>query len=246
MLAGVALLATWAAGALPEVALARVATHEPVVALTFDACATQVQPNGFDRAVFEILKRERVPATVFVSGRWIEFHPDEARALAAEPLLDLGNHTYSHPMLTRLKPDDLAREIARTDELIEGLGRKPVALRPPGGVWDRRVLRAAGERHLPVVLWDVLSGDAGGHVPAKTMIATVARAVRPGSIVIFHINERAPYTKDALPEILRVLHGRGFRFVRLGELLALPDARAVAAPPQPIPRRYRSHAAKAG
>jgi peptidoglycan/xylan/chitin deacetylase (PgdA/CDA1 family) len=245
MAAALALLVVWAASGL-DIALARVATSEPVVALTFDACATNVQPNGFDRAVFDILRREQVPATVFVSGRWIEFHPEEARALAAEPLLDFGNHTYSHPMLTRLKPADLEREIARTDELIEGLGRKPVALRPPGGVWDRRVLRAAGEHHLPVVLWDVLSGDAGGHVPAKTMIQVVAHGVRPGSIVIFHINERAPFTKDALPEIIRVLRGRGFRLVRLGELLALPGARAVEAPHMPIPRRYRSHAPKAG
>src|SRR5580692_11578788 len=46
------------------------------VAITFDACATRKGWYGFDRDVFEILKREQVPATIFVSGRWVDTHPE--------------------------------------------------------------------------------------------------------------------------------------------------------------------------
>src|SRR5256885_16614423 len=90
--------------AVPAVAVGRVVTEEPVVALTFDACATLDQANGFDRAVFDILKREQIPATIFVSGRWLEFHRDEARELAAQPWIELGNHSYSHPHMTAGPP----------------------------------------------------------------------------------------------------------------------------------------------
>src|SRR2546421_11875983 len=89
---------------IPTIAVARVVTDEPVVALTFDACATLDQANGFDRAVFDILKREQIPATIFVSGRWLEFHRDEARELAAQPWIELGNHSYSHPHMTTVPP----------------------------------------------------------------------------------------------------------------------------------------------
>src|SRR5256885_15994703 len=83
--------------AVPTIAVARVVTEEPVVALTFDACATLDQANGFDRAVFDILKREQIPATIFVSGRWLEFHRDEARGPAAQPWSQVRNHSYSRP-----------------------------------------------------------------------------------------------------------------------------------------------------
>jgi len=53
-------------------AISSVTTGEPVVALTFDACATRKQANGFDRKVFEILVRDRIPATLYLSGRWVE------------------------------------------------------------------------------------------------------------------------------------------------------------------------------
>ena len=64
--------AVWDPSARP---LRRVETGEPAVAITFDACATKTQGYGFDRAVFETLERERVPATIFVSGRWVESPP---------------------------------------------------------------------------------------------------------------------------------------------------------------------------
>src|SRR5947208_15745433 len=85
---------------IPRVAVGRVTTEEPVVAFTFDACATADQANSFDRAIFDILKREQVPTTVFLSGRWIEFHRDEARELAAEPWIEFGKHSYSPLYLT--------------------------------------------------------------------------------------------------------------------------------------------------
>jgi peptidoglycan/xylan/chitin deacetylase (PgdA/CDA1 family) len=104
-----------------------------------------------------------------------------------------------------------------------------VAFRPPAGVWSARTLKAAADRRLPTVLWDVVSGDVGGKHPPARMIEDVTRGVRPGSIVIFHINGRGPYTKDALPEIIKNLRQRGLRFVPLSQLLALPGARALPA-----------------
>ncbi len=212
------------------VPVARVRTDDPVVALTFDACATAGQANGFDREVFEILKAARVPATIFLSGRWIEAHPAEARALAEVPFFELGNHGYAHQHLPKLGPRALAAEIDRTEALIAGLGRPSVGLRPPFGEWTPRVLAAADARGLPTVLWDVVSGDAGGHVPAPRMVETVVGQARPGSIVIFHINGRGPLTKEALPGILRGLVAKGLRFATVSELLAGPQARVVPAP----------------
>lgn len=218
--------AAWAASAM---AIERVETAEPVVALTFDACPTKASPHGFDREVFDILRTERVPATVFVSGQWVERHPAEARTLAAEPLIEFGNHSFAHPPFSRVSERRLRAEIAATDRIIARLGRKSVGVRPPFGDWSPGVLELTNQA--PLVLWDVVSGDAGGHVPVERMVDDVSRRTRKGSIVIFHINGRGPGTKAALPEIIRRLRARGLRFVHVSELLRLPDAAVVAAQP---------------
>ena len=233
---------------LPWFAIARVRTHQPVVALTFDACATLKQDNGFDREVYEILRREQIPMTVFPTGRWIETHPAEAKELAAQPWVAFGNHSYSHARMTRIPRRKAREQIARTEALITELGRQSVAFRPPAGAWNRSVVRMAARQHLPTVEWDVISGDAGGHISAAKMVATVLAATKPGSIVIFHINGRGPHTKEALPDIIRGLRQKGLGFVTVSDLLQEPDAQPVSAQPAPFgwrPLRGRRHGTKA-
>ncbi|MGD0839490.1 MAG: polysaccharide deacetylase family protein [Polyangia bacterium] len=212
--------------------IAGVRTHAPVVALTFDACATSKQANGFDQQVFDILTREKIPATIYMTGTWAETHPAAVRQIAAASYIEIGNHSYSHARLSLLPPDRLRAQIDDTNQILSGaLGRPPLSLRPPAGAWNRQVLLAAARAHLPVVLWTVVSGDAGGHVPAERMRRLVLAQTERGAIVIFHINGRGPFTKEVLSDIITGLRAKGFRFVTVSQLLSLPDAILVSAPP---------------
>ncbi|HEX7506482.1 MAG TPA: polysaccharide deacetylase family protein [Polyangia bacterium] len=223
------------------IAMSGVTTSEPVVALTFDACATKKQANGFDRKVFEILAREQIPATFYLSGRWVERHPSAAKVIAAAPWIELGNHTYSHPRLTLMRKERIRLQIQRTNTILERkLGRAALSLRPPAGAWNAKVVRIANEEHLPVVLWSIISGDAGGHVPAARMDRAVLEQAKPGAIIIFHINKRAPFTKKALPDIIAGLREKGFRFVTVSQLLDLPDAVPIKAKPSRFGFRPRN------
>jgi peptidoglycan-N-acetylglucosamine deacetylase len=208
--------------------IVRVDTHEKAVALTFDACATRRQSNGFDRGIFEYLKDEKLKATVFVTGTWVGFHPREARQLAALETIALGNHSQDHRTLTKLTLRQVRDEVDRANAAIVGLGREAVAFRPPSGAWDERCVHAAAKDHLPTILWDVVPGDPGP-VSAKTLIKTIVARVRPGSIVVMHVNGRGRHTAEALPVVVSQLRERGYRFVTVPELLALPDARPVRA-----------------
>lgn len=222
-------------------AISGVTTSEPVVALTFDACATKKQANGFDRKVFEILAAEQIPATFYLSGRWVEKHPSAAKVIAAAPWIELGNHTYSHPRLTLMRPERIRMQIRRTNKiLVKKIGRPALSLRPPAGAWSAKVVKIANEEHLPVILWSVISGDAGGHVPAARMDRVVLEQTKPGAIIIFHVNKRAPFTKKALPDIIAGLREKGFRFVTVSQLLALPDAVPIKAKPSRFGFRPRN------
>jgi len=214
------------------VAIAAVTTSEPVVALTFDACATRKQANGFDRKIFDILAKDQIPATLYLSGRWVEKHPSAARAIAAAPWIELGNHTYTHPRLTLMRKERIVLQIRITNKILQKkIGRPALTLRPPAGAFNAMVVDVANQEHLPVILWSIVSGDVGGRVPAEQIDRTVLEKAKPGSIVIFHINKRAPLTKKALPDIIAGLRERGFRFVTVSQLLALPDAVPIKAKP---------------
>jgi peptidoglycan-N-acetylglucosamine deacetylase len=222
---------------LPWFGIAGVRTQHPVVALTFDACATLGQDNTFDHEIFDILRREQIPVTIFPTGRWIEVHPEAARELAAQPWVEFGNHSYSHVRMTRVPSRQALSQIARTDELISQLGRKSVAFRPPAGAWNRKLVRLVARQNIPTVLWDVVSGDPGNRATADRITKAVLSSTRAGSIVIFHINGRAPNTKHALPDIIRGLRDRGLAFVTLSQLLGQSDAKL--RPARPAPYGYR-------
>jgi peptidoglycan/xylan/chitin deacetylase (PgdA/CDA1 family) len=196
-----------------------VETAEPKVAITFDACATRSQPNGFDKAVLHVLERESVPATIFVSGRWVDTHPAAMAELTGDALIEFGNHSYDHPHMSRLSEPQIADEIVRTETSLARYGRRSVAFRPPFGDWNDRVMQVVAEHHLPFVTWDVVSGDPSAKQTTNGMVRAVVTRARTGSIIIFHINGRGWKTAEALPTIVQRLRTRGFHFVQLSALM---------------------------
>jgi peptidoglycan/xylan/chitin deacetylase (PgdA/CDA1 family) len=211
-----------------------VETSEPAVALTFDACATRSHHYKFDRGVFDVVKREQVPVTIFVSGRWVEGHPDVMAELAADPLVEFGDHSYDHPHMSRLPVARIIAEIDQTEAALAKYGKRSVAFRPPFGEWSQRLVYVVQDLRLPTVTWDVVSGDPSAHTTAERMIRNVVGKARPGSIIVFHINGRGRKTAEALPAIVRELRERGFRFVQVSELIAARAA-PIPAAPAPIP-----------
>jgi peptidoglycan/xylan/chitin deacetylase (PgdA/CDA1 family) len=199
------------------------------IALTFDACTTR-DPTPYDPRVTAELEARHVPATIFVGGGWAEEEPAQLRALAGDPLFEIGNHTFTHPHLTRISDAAVRDELLRTQEAIGGVtGRVPALFRPPYGEYDGRVLRVAASLGLRTVEYDLPSGDPDAHATKAALVRWVLREARPGSIVVMHINHPRFHTAEALPEIVDGLRARGFELVTVGELLRserlLPEAR---------------------
>ncbi len=215
-----ALLATVASGAVQIEPVCHGPRTERLVALTFDACQTR-KPTGYDAKIVRILRETHTPATFFLGGRWMETHAAITTQLGREPLFELANHSYLHPHLTRRSAAEIREEMAKTQAVLLRLtGRRGRLFRAPYGEYDARVLAAASALGLRAVQWEVVSGDPDRQVSAKTMIGTVTRRCRPGSIVIMHVNGRGWHTAAALPEIIRRLRAQGYRFVTVSQLLA--------------------------
>jgi peptidoglycan/xylan/chitin deacetylase (PgdA/CDA1 family) len=165
-----------AAPARPAHPITHVDTRVPAVAITFDACATRKGEYGFDRPVFEILKREQVPATIFVSGLWVDTHAEAMAELTGDPLIEFGDHSYDHPHMTRLTAARVGEQIDQTEAALSRYGRHAVAFRPPFGEWNRRLVTLVRQKNLPTVTWDVVSGDPSHKTTTDGMIRAVLEA----------------------------------------------------------------------
>ncbi len=207
------------------------------VALTFDADMTQSMRQAvldgeavhYDARIIELLRQTSTPATVFVTGLWAKTYPDEVRSFAADPLVELANHSWDHRAfrtpcygLPSLSTDSARRkQIYRTATYLRDLtGVTTHHFRFPGGCHsDSDISLVYDEGHIPVQ-WDVVSGDAF-QSDADVIIENVLGRARGGSIVVMHLNGRpnAPKTYRALKTIIPELKARGYRFVTLSSVL---------------------------
>ncbi len=189
------------------------------VALTFDACPTG-KPDEYDEQVAEVLLREKVPATIFMSGRWVEKNPEKAKFLAAQQQFEIAAHSYYHPHMME-KPDDRdMREFKATQAVIRKVtGKTPRYFRPPYGEVDERVAKLAAQAGLVTIQYDIPSGDPDPGLSPQRIARTVLRDAKGGSIIVFHMNRNGLHTAEALPEIIEGLRKKGFKLVTVGELL---------------------------
>ena len=103
------------------------------LSLTFDDGPDQISTPK----LLDLLSRERVSATFFVTGQQAAKNPELMRRIVSEGHA-LGNHTFSHPDLTTASAQDHRRELITTDRIIRATTNTYTRMfRPPyGGIDD--------------------------------------------------------------------------------------------------------------
>lgn len=185
------------------------------IALTFDD-----GPNDLAAlSILDILQRYHVRATFFCIGSEAQKHPEILRRMAADGHV-IGNHSYSHPDLTKETNDEVRRQLEHTCDIIEEtVGLHPRLFRPPFGNVDDRVKNAAQDSH--VVLWNVDSQD-WRRIPGPAIAANVLASLQEESIVLLHCFEDAHGTVEALPYLIEVGSALGYQFVTADAILGVP------------------------
>jgi peptidoglycan/xylan/chitin deacetylase (PgdA/CDA1 family) len=207
--------------ARPGDTLLRVATDEPVIALTFDDGPDPVETP----AVVEVLERHGARGTFFMVGERAAAQPALVARVATAGHA-VANHSWDHPSFRRIDRSARGEQLRRGAAALAPFG-VPL-FRPPFGEQSVASLRDARRAGMQVVAWDVVAED-WRDAPADYLVGRVLRRLRRGSIVVFHdslyvsqeprYRDRAPM-RAALDELLGRL-APTFRFVTLPELLAL-------------------------
>lgn len=195
-------------------------TEDKVIALSFDACESNVA-SYFDHSILDYLIKEEIPFTIFVSGRFAKRNSDELKNISKYPFIEIENHSMNHHQHTEtLSDEDIKMEVIENEKLIENItGRKTKFFRFPGGNYNENSLRIVSNLNYPVVHWSFASGDPDKNISPKKLFNWVISKSKPGSILIFHINGRGFSTGEALPDIVKTLKAKSFRFVKLEDYL---------------------------
>jgi peptidoglycan-N-acetylglucosamine deacetylase len=180
------------------------------VALTFDD-----GPGSTTQQVIRTLRRYHARATFFVLGQNIQ---GRAAIIRQEKTVgEVGNHSWSHPDLSKYSASGVAQQLRSTQQAIHRAGPpRPAVFRPPYGATNTTVNGQAKALGLKTILWSVDSYDSRGYSTAN-IAHTVLKLVQPGAIILLH--DVIPATARALPRILRILKARKFQLVTVSELL---------------------------
>lgn len=204
----------------------RLRTNQKTIALTFDACGGP-RSSGYDAKLINYLKREKIPAALFVSGRWIDANREIFEELAKNPLFEIENHGLNHKPCSvngrsvygiegTKSVDEIFDEIEQNAIKIETLiGRKPRYYRPGAAYCDEICVEVAIALGYEVVNFSVL-GDAGVTY-SKNQVKEALLNAPPSSIVLLHMNQPEGETAEGLIEAVPELKKRGFEFVKLSE-----------------------------
>ncbi len=181
--------------------------EEKMIALTFDD-----GPNYNTNKVLDILEKYNVPATFFILGSKIKGNEYILKRMASSGM-EIGNHTYSHLLLTKYQEDKIKEEIESTSNLIfEVTGKYPTLLRPSYGSVNSKIKKTAD---MPIIIWDIDTLDWKYH-NSKRISKRVLNKAGDGDIVLMHDIYSA--TANALNIIIPELQNRGYTFVTVSEL----------------------------
>lgn len=202
----------------------RFQTDEKEIALTFDACGGDFG-SAYDDELITFLRKENIPATLFVNERWIHTNEQLFIELANDPLFQIENHGTQHKPLSVAggdawgisateSPQEVYDEIMMNHETVHEIsGRSMTLFRSGTAYYDEVSVELAQELGYEVVNFDIL-GDAGATYSAGQVQEALLNS-DPGSIALLHMNQPNSGTAEGVKLAIPMLQAEGFDFVLL-------------------------------
>ena len=183
--------------------------NKKVVALTFDD-----GPDGNTTPqALDILAKYKIKATFFVQGKNIAGNESILKRMQSEGH-EVGNHSWNHPILTKLSLEDAKKQLTDTEDAItKVLGKSSKLMRPPYGAISDDIRNSLDLRF---IMWDVDSLDWKSKNEAA-ILTEIQHQTSDGAIILMHDIHQP--SVNSLPKVIEYLQEQGYSFVTVSELL---------------------------
>ncbi|RWX76937.1 polysaccharide deacetylase [Neorhizobium lilium] len=214
----------------PQLHIARAGNGSPArIALTFDACMGKA-----DERILSTLLRERVPATIFVTARWLRTNPAAVAIFRDNPdLFEIEDHGENHIPAVDFQtsiygiaaagsPEAVGREVGRGADAIRAAGLpEPRWFRGATAKYDLTAIHEIRNMGFRIAGYSV-NGDGGSLLGAQETLKHIGSA-KDGDVVISHINQPTHAAGEGVAKAILALKARGVEFVRLSDVEATGD-----------------------
>lgn len=162
--------------------------------------------------VLEELSKQNIKATFFCIGDNIRKHPEIFKRIVNEGHT-IGNHTYNHLKGWQTDSALYLDNIHKCDNEI--IVHCPLSIvncfRPPYGRITPKQIKSIKDKS--IVMWDVLTRDYDATLSAENCLKGSLKAVRNGSIIVFHDSLKAEKNlRYALPRFIETCVKEGYTF----------------------------------
>ncbi len=182
-------------------------SNKPIIALTFDD-----GPSKYTKQIVDLLKKYNCNATFFVLGNKVKIYKDTIKESISNGN-EIGNHSYNHKWLSRLKIEDIKEQINKTQDILkEEVNYTPILLRPTYGSVNKKI---RNNTNLEIVLWNVDTLDWKIKSSKKIADRSLSQ-IKDRSIILMHDTHERTY--EALKIMIPKLIDEGYQFVTISEL----------------------------
>lgn len=196
----------------------KVERKEKVVALTFDVSRND---KDLDK-VLAILNKNKIKASFFVTGTWVDNNPEELIKIASYGH-DIGNHGDSHKHMDLLSKDECEKEIIHLHNKVKEISGVEMNLfRPPYGDYNNILMYTADNLGYYSIKWSIDSEDWKDY-SVNDIIKKCRQedTLDKGSIILFHTGTK--FTLEALEEVILFFEDQNYSLVPVSELIYLDN-----------------------
>ncbi len=185
--------------------------NELVVALTFD----DGPKRKTTERILNVLEKYNAKATFFVVGNMAEGNGDILKR-AYDLGCQIGNHSYSHKILTKLPIEEAKQEINKTSNIVyNATGDYARVGRPPYGSLNHEV------KEMSKIEWFNWSIDTYDWKKrdADSVYENIMKNIGNYDVILMH--DLYTSTAEAVERVVPELAEKGYRFVTISELVKI-------------------------
>lgn len=191
-------------------------TSQKKIYLTFDAG----YENGYTEKILETLKKHNVKAAFFLVGNFLETQPELVKQMIADGHT-VGNHTYTHPDMSKLQTEDaFANELTKNETLFKEITGQEMSkfYRPPQGKYCVTNLEMAKKMGYNTVFWSLAYVDwYNDDQPTRDeAFAKLIPRIHNGAVLLLHSTSKT--NCEILDELLTEYENMGYEFGEISEL----------------------------
>lgn len=184
--------------------------NQKEIYITFDAGFE----NGNTEKVLDALKKHGVKATFFLVGNYFETQPELVKRMAKEGHT-IGNHTYSHPDMSKIGDiQSFQTELQKNEALYRDIlgSEMPKLYRPPQGKFCEENLKMAQQLGYSTVFWSLAYVDwyADDQPTPEQAFSKLLPRIHPGAVVLLHSTSST--NAEILDELLTKWEETGYSF----------------------------------